>query len=245
MSTKKRKIEDEEEDDDELLPSLPRKRPPGAKYSAHPKKVNDRFLQEKKKLYYHAVSQIMSKYEQALTTDKLPASTGLHPNFVRDAVLECRARLAEARDLYDPPQGDVIAMGQEDCGQLGLVNFIGKENVGYGPTLNLDLRENIVRVVCGAMHSACITNDGMPYTWGCSDDGQLGRPFPPKTEDPEEIAATVPTEVKGFYPSQNHSKVSPQVTSKPCEDGEIIAIDAGVSHTLFLTINGNVYSTGM
>jgi hypothetical protein len=31
-----------------------------------------------------------------------------------------------------------------------------------------------VQVSCGYYHTACISDDGMLYTWGCGEDGQLG-----------------------------------------------------------------------
>jgi len=33
----------------------------------------------------------------------------------------------------------------------------------------------IVKLSCGGMHTAAITSSGAVFTWGCSDDGALGR----------------------------------------------------------------------
>ncbi len=33
----------------------------------------------------------------------------------------------------------------------------------------------MVGIACGGLHNAVFTEDGLVYTWGCSDDGSLGR----------------------------------------------------------------------
>ena len=211
--------------------SSKRSRP--TKFSATPKKINTAFVDEKNALYHKAVQQIQTHYEEALTQHTLPDSEGAHPNFCRDAIYECRQRLGQVRDLYARPPGDVIVMGQEDAGQLGLVSFLGAENVGYAPTLNKDLLQSFIQVAAGGMHSVALTQDGKPFTFGCQDDGQLGR-LVVGSEDDNARAATTPTEVTGFY-SENGEN----------EDGAIVQVAAGDANTLFLTISGNVYETGM
>ena len=37
------------------------------------------------------------------------------------------------------------------------------------------LNKNIESIACGRYHSAAVTNNGSLYTWGCGDNGQLGR----------------------------------------------------------------------
>ena len=31
------------------------------------------------------------------------------------------------------------------------------------------------QVICGGMHTIVVTPNGIPYSWGCNDDGALGR----------------------------------------------------------------------
>ena len=31
------------------------------------------------------------------------------------------------------------------------------------------------QVICGGMHTVVVTPNGIPYSWGCNDDGALGR----------------------------------------------------------------------
>lgn len=33
----------------------------------------------------------------------------------------------------------------------------------------------ILKIVCGGMHSVALSNQGKVYTWGCNDEGALGR----------------------------------------------------------------------
>jgi alpha-tubulin suppressor-like RCC1 family protein len=33
----------------------------------------------------------------------------------------------------------------------------------------------IVKVTCGGMHTVALSNEGKVYTWGCNDEGALGR----------------------------------------------------------------------
>jgi regulator of chromosome condensation len=33
----------------------------------------------------------------------------------------------------------------------------------------------ILKIVCGGMHTVALSNQGKVYTWGCNDEGALGR----------------------------------------------------------------------
>ena len=35
--------------------------------------------------------------------------------------------------------------------------------------------KHICQIACGGLHCAALSEDGKVYTWGCSDDGMLGR----------------------------------------------------------------------
>ena len=34
---------------------------------------------------------------------------------------------------------------------------------------------SIVKIVCGGMHTVALASNGSVYTWGCNDEGVLGR----------------------------------------------------------------------
>ncbi|XP_063968532.1 regulator of chromosome condensation-like [Lytechinus pictus] len=112
--------------------------------------------------------------------------------------------------------GVVLAFGQGDVGQLGLGEDIMERKK---PTLvNLDGAKRVVDVVAGGMHTVCITQDGEVYTFGCNDEGALGRDT---SEDGSEFSS---------------GKVS--------LDAKIIQATAGDSHTAALTEDGKVYAWG-
>ena len=35
---------------------------------------------------------------------------------------------------------------------------------------------SIIKVVCGGMHTVALASNGSVWTWGCNDEGALGRP---------------------------------------------------------------------
>jgi regulator of chromosome condensation len=78
--------------------------------------------------------------------------------------------------------------------------------------------KRVVRVTCGGMHNAAITNTGELYTWGCNDDKALGR------AGDENFPARV---TEGFAPGE-------VITQAACGD----------CHTAVATLSGKVYEWG-
>ncbi|XP_063606599.1 regulator of chromosome condensation-like [Penaeus indicus] len=111
--------------------------------------------------------------------------------------------------------GVVLTCGMGDVGQLGLGEDVEEKT---RPGLVPDL-ENIVAVAAGGLHSVVLDKDGKVYTWGCNDEGGLGRVT--KTEE-ENFTCGV---VEGI-------------------DGKVSQITAGDCHTAALTEDGQVYAWG-
>ncbi|KAK8760838.1 hypothetical protein V5799_027893 [Amblyomma americanum] len=108
--------------------------------------------------------------------------------------------------------GQVYAVGQADVGQLGLgEDFMER----LRPTLvpNLD---NVVDVVAGGMHTLCLTVDGKVWSFGCNDEGALGR----QTDENEGTPGLVEL---------------PEPVAK---------LSAGDSHSVALTVTGKVFMWG-
>jgi len=40
---------------------------------------------------------------------------------------------------------------------------------------NIDFTNKIIKIACGGMHTLVLTTMGRIYSWGCNDDGALGR----------------------------------------------------------------------
>eukprot|EP00088_Acartia_fossae_P007766 TRINITY_DN13641_c0_g1_i1.p1 TRINITY_DN13641_c0_g1~~TRINITY_DN13641_c0_g1_i1.p1 ORF type:complete len:441 (+),score=87.17 TRINITY_DN13641_c0_g1_i1:57-1379(+) len=110
--------------------------------------------------------------------------------------------------------GHVLTLGQGDTGQLGLGEDIMEKQ---RPGLITDIKD-AVDVVAGGMHTVVLTKEGEVYTFGCNDEGSLGR----LVEEEEEC----------FVPG------------KVQLDGKIVQISAGDSHTVALTDDGRVFAWG-
>ncbi|KAL9698098.1 hypothetical protein quinque_001539 [Culex quinquefasciatus] len=67
--------------------------------------------------------------------------------------------------------GNVLSCGQGEVGQLGLGEDVFEKT---RPALIPSLRD-IVDISAGGMHNLCLTRRGEVYSFGCNDEGALGR----------------------------------------------------------------------
>jgi hypothetical protein len=145
-----------------------------------------------------------------------------------DAMMMACEYLRVERDinqLYHRPAGDVMTMGMDACYQLGVAKTADDDTeIEYAPTLVRNLPSNTIQVASGGLHSVALMDSGEVYTWGCNDDYALGR------EVTEETAHLVGKVTAGFDPT---------------DVNQMVAIEAGDSHSLFLSLQGNVYMCGM
>jgi len=115
--------------------------------------------------------------------------------------------------------GAVWTWGLGDCEQLGH----GEEEIDVPKPMRLQAVDKFgvrfVRIVSGGLHNLGLTADGQVWSWGCNDDGPLGR------------ADTASTEVR-------------QVTEGGIEKERITAIAAGDCHSLALDARGRVWFWG-
>ncbi|XP_075524959.1 regulator of chromosome condensation-like [Dermacentor variabilis] len=111
--------------------------------------------------------------------------------------------------------GSVYTVGQGDVGQLGL----GPDVMELArPALVADLKD-VVDVVAGGMHTLCLTADGKVWSFGCNDEGALGR--------------------------QTSSLDGTETTPGTVELPEPVAqLTAGDSHSAALTVSGKVFLWG-
>lgn len=71
------------------------------------------------------------------------------------------------------PLGEVFVHGSGECDQLGLGEHVleRRKPALLAPLSGLSIHS----IACGSMHSLCLSTDGKVYSWGCGDDGALGR----------------------------------------------------------------------
>lgn len=108
----------------------------------------------------------------------------------------------------------MLSVGQGDVGQLGLgTKFMERMRPAPIPEC-----QDIVCIAAGGMHSVCLTKDGTVLTFGCNDEGALGRD----------------TSVEG-------SETTPGLVTL---DGKAIQVTAGDSHSAALLDDGRVFAWG-
>ncbi|XP_071325986.1 regulator of chromosome condensation [Trachinotus anak] len=110
--------------------------------------------------------------------------------------------------------GQVLVLGQGDVGQLGL----GEDIIERKKPALVSLPEKTVQVRAGGMHTVCLSDTGHVYTFGCNDEGALGRDT---TEEGSEM-----------------------VPGKVTLEEKVVQVSAGDSHTAALTEDGTVYIWG-
>ncbi|CAG8652922.1 5608_t:CDS:2 [Dentiscutata erythropus] len=104
----------------------------------------------------------------------------------------------------------LFVIGSNDCGELGLENDVEEMNI-------LD--------TCGSLHVAALTRDGTVITWGCNDEGALGR-VTKSEENPNATDENVLAYVQGL------------------DDVVIVKVVCGSNMTLALSNRGQLYATG-
>jgi len=150
------------------------------------------------------------------TSKKRPREGAQETKAKRQRILKERINKLEENNKF-AKAGLVLSLGTGDTGQLGLGEDILERSK---PALVKGIEGQIVAIAAGGMHTICLTKDGEVWSFGCNDEGALGRSI----EDDEE----------GFTPG----KISlPAGTS-------IVQITAGDSHSAALDSKGKVYYWG-
>ena len=114
----------------------------------------------------------------------------------------------------------MVTFGSGDCGQLG---FGMDDDDGYiavtRPRIVVSLRNRgMSSLSTGGLHTAAVSAMGKVYTWGCNDDGGVGR--------------------KGA------DYLADEVVSEDPEFKDFIHVGCGDCHTVAVNEKGNVYMWG-
>jgi len=132
-----------------------------------------------------------------------------------DEAKKAKKIVVERKTLSGVEGGSCLALGQGDTGQLGLGEDIMERSK---PALVKSIPVKVASVVAGGMHTLALSVDGVVYSFGCNDEGALGRPI----EDDEE----------GFNPGEVKLDV------------KVVQICAGDGHSVALGENGKVWYWG-
>ena len=136
--------------------------------------------------------------------------------------------------------GTVYAFGYNANGRLGNNSTSSSDtpikvvNGEYSGTSYLgdNSSNKIISVAAGRNHSVALAADGTVYTWGSSDYGQLGNNSTGTSSD-----ESTPVKVlKGAYSGTTYLGDD--------SDNKIIAISAGMYHSVALATDGTVYAWG-
>lgn len=68
--------------------------------------------------------------------------------------------------------GDVFVCGSGECDQLGLGESALERKK---PSIIKSLRPTFTQISVGCLHTLALSADGVVFSWGCNDDGALGR----------------------------------------------------------------------
>ncbi|XP_054856050.1 regulator of chromosome condensation [Eublepharis macularius] len=129
-----------------------------------------------------------------------------------DALKAKRTKVTHRSHQTEP--GLVLTLGQGDLGQLGL----GPDILARKRPAVVQLPEKIIQAEAGGVHTVCLSEAGKIYTFGCNDEGALGR------NTSEEGSDCVP----GLVDLKE----------------KVVQVSAGDSHTAALTEDGRVFIWG-
>lgn len=124
--------------------------------------------------------------------------------------------VAPAFKIESMPRGMLMAFGMGDAGQLGMGEDIMERK---RPQPVKEIEDKVISCAAGGMHNVYITEKGEVFTFGCNDEGALGR----KTDEEEECFQTEKVNLK---------------------DDKGVFCCAGDSHTAILTEEGDVWLWG-
>lgn len=110
--------------------------------------------------------------------------------------------------------GVVLVTGAGDVGQLGLGSDVLEKS---RPAL-VNLESEIIDICAGGMHTVCLTKEGKVITFGCNDEGALGR-----------------------ITTEEDAEFQPGFVELPCK---VVQVSAGDSHTAALLEDGRVFTWG-
>lgn len=163
--------------------------------------------------------------------------------------------------------GNILSCGQNDVGQLGFNPDDVPEK--SRPALVADIKD-IVDVQAGGMHSLCLTKSGEIWSFGCNDEGALGRDTSEEGSEMKPAKIDLPKKAVRISCGDSHSACllddgsifawgsfrdahgsmglttegKKQLPIQVLPDIQAVDIASGSDHFVVLATNGNVYTIG-
>ena len=162
-----------------------------------------------------------SRYNTRMVAVSCPllreAATAAEP-IIFEASPWSRMRIAAggSHTLCVSADGTIFAWGGNANGELGVGDR--EKRVVPAPVTGLLRNKSVVQVSAGLSHTACLSADGLLFTWGGNCAGQLG-----VGDDENRIVPTLVPALKGT---------------------QVVQVAAGTTHTLCVTANGLVLAFG-
>ncbi|RLU25618.1 hypothetical protein DMN91_001775 [Ooceraea biroi] len=151
-------------------------------------------------------------------------------------------------DLRSLPIGGVmLTFGQGDFGQLGL----GEEITEKTRPAAIPTYQDIIAITAGGMHNVCLRKTGEVLTFGCNDDGALGRNTSKEGSETVPLPVELPGKVIQVTAGDSHTaalledgRVFAWGTFRILPNEKIVKVASGNDHLVLLSENGRVYTCG-
>ena len=174
----------------------------------------------------------------------------------------------EINDKYFSTKGLVLASGSNEFGQCGLGEGIYQRY--YADTIPGLLNAGVIKVVAGGQSSYALNEQGEVLSWGCYDNGCLGKILSDDQYAPIQVVGFVPSGLEVAKKLRKHQYdfrmirsarstdpnailsidgqiyLNPQVDPSVMKtfDESIVDLDAGDIHCIALSDTGRVYTFG-
>lgn len=181
------------------------------------------------------------------------------------SAIACGVQHSMALDEWGQP----FSWGSDDMGQLG--SMLGQSFQSKPKIIKCLATKNVIQIACGEYHSLALTNNGEMYTWGANSFGQCGLGYTTKKEStPKLISTMIGVPIAKIACGGNHSfalsksgavygwgknshgqlglqdkehKSYPKHL-KTLRNVKVCHIDCGEDFTVFLTLDGGVFTCG-
>lgn len=166
--------------------------------------------------------------------------------------------------------GSLLSVGQNEVGQLGFDDNVSEKTRPALVPSNEAAANDIVDISAGGMHSLYLTKGGEVFSFGCNDEGALGRDTSEEGSEYVSARVTLPVECVRITAGDSHSafllkdrrvfacgsfrdshgtmglnvKGKQQFPVEVVPGEEFVDIKSGADHLVLLSNKGKAYTCG-